>query len=131
MLPKLIIWCCLAAAPVASQPNRPQSPPDGSPKVELKGTIEQVRIAAGQGMPYLELRDSKGLHRVMLGSMRYLFEHNFNPKAGLDASVKGFQVGDLVLAQSVSLTADKITIQLRDDDGVPLWRMGRYGWRRN
>jgi hypothetical protein len=98
-----------------------------SPKVEVKGVIEKVQIAPGQGMPFLELKGEKGTQRVMLGSMRYLLEQNFNPTAGSTALVKGFQVGDAVIARSVEIPAEKITIQLRDENGVPLWRGGRYG----
>jgi hypothetical protein len=56
-------------------------------------------------------------------------EQNFKPKAGSIAIMKGLLVDDLIIAQTVSLPAEKVTIQLRDEDGVPLWRMGRYGWR--
>ncbi len=106
-----------------------QTPFAKSPKVEVKGEIERVQITPGQGMPYLELKGEKGTQRVMLGSMRYLMEHNFNPKAGNIAVVKGFLVNDSIVAQSVSIPAEKVAIQLRDENGVPLWRMGRYGWR--
>jgi len=100
-----------------------------SPKVEIKGVIERVDAAPGRGMPSLELKVEKGTQRVLLGSMRYLMEHNFNPKAGSTAIVKGFLVDDLIVARSVSLPAENITLELRDEDGVPLWRMGRHGWR--
>lgn len=98
-------------------------------KVEMKGTIERVHVAPGQGMPYLELKNAKGVHRVMLGSMRYLMEHNFNPKAGSTAVVKGFLVDGFVIAQSVSIASEKISIALRDENGLPLWRHGKHGWK--
>lgn len=120
------LFCSLLAVTAAAQ-----TPAEAPRKVEIKGTVEQVRIAPGQGMPYIEVRDAKGLHRIQLGSMRYLFEHNFNPKAGQQAEVKGLQVGGSVMAQVVTLPAEKITLQLRDEEGTPLWRMGRYGWRRD
>ena len=50
-------------------------------------------------------------------------------RAGSIAIVKGVLFDDVLLAESVSLPAEKITIQLRDENGVPLWRRGRYGWR--
>jgi len=119
---------CLAVAGFGQTP--PLQPPWAkNPKVEIKGTIERVQISQGQGMPYLELKGEKGIQRVMLGSMRYLMEQNFNPKAGSIATVKGFLVNDSIIAQSVSIPAEKVTIQLRDENGVPRWRMGRYGWR--
>jgi hypothetical protein len=97
------------------------------PAVELKGTITRVQVTHGAGMPYLELKTEKGTRRVMLGSMRYLMEQNFNPKAGSTAIVKGFENGDAIAAQTISIPADKISIRLRDEDGTPLWRRGRYG----
>jgi len=102
-----------------------------SPKVEVKGAIERVQLTPGQGMPFLELKSDKGTERVMLGSMRYLLERNFNPKAGSVAVVKGFRVNDFVFARSVEIPAEKVTIQLRDENGMPLWRMGRYGWKKD
>ena len=117
---------CLMAAGFGQSP--PAQPPWAkNPKVEINGIIERVQVTPGQGMPYLELKSEKGTQRVMLGSMRYLMEHNFNPKAGNRAIVKGFAVNDSIIAQSVSIPAEKVTIQLRDENGVPLWRMGRYG----
>ena len=122
------LTACFAAAAFGQLPQS-QPPWAKSPKVEMKGTIERVQITPGQGMPYLEMKGEKGTRRVMLGSMRYLMEQNFNPKAGSFATVKGFLVNDSIIAQSVSIPSEKITIQLRDENGVPLWRMGRSGWK--
>ncbi len=122
----LLSWLAMASF-AQTGPMRP--PLAMNQKVEIKGTIERVQAAPGQGMPFLELKTGKGTQRVLLGSMRYLMERNFNPKAGSIAIVKGFLAGDSIVAQSVSLPAEKVTIQLRDEDGVPLWRMGRHGWR--
>ena len=113
--------------------GQPQAQPSlaNRQKVEVKGAIERVQIMRGQGMPFLELKTESGRQRVILGSMRYLMEHNFNPKAGSVAVVKGFLVNDVIYARSVELPAEKVTIQLRDENGMPLWRMGRYGWRKD
>lgn len=123
-----LLLTCVLILPGQAPPAEP--PLAKSTKVELKGVIERVQITPGQGMPFLELKTEKGAQRVMLGSMRYLLEKNFNPKAGATAIVKGFVVNDSVVAQSVEIPAEKIAIQLRDENGVPLWRMGRYGWRK-
>jgi len=125
---KFLPILCMLAVALGGQPRSMMSLPPGSQKVEIKGAIERVQAAPGEGMPYLELKTEKGVQRVMLGSMRYMLEKNFNPKAGSVAVVKGFQVNDAVVAQSVAIPAEKVTLQLRDDNGVPLWRMGRYGW---
>lgn len=107
----------------------PSTPPHlaGAPKVDLKGTIERVQIQRGQGMPSLELRTEHGTRRVILGSMRYLLEQNFNPKAGSEAVVRGFDLETVVIAQSVEIPKEKVRIQLRDENGRPMWGMGRMG----
>jgi hypothetical protein len=97
----------------------------GAEKVEVEGVIERVQAVPGHGMPYLELKQAGKSYRVLLGSMRYLMEENFQPKAGNSAIVKGFLVDGQIVAQSVELPAEKVTVQLRDRNGVPLWRMGR------
>ena len=78
-------------------------------------------------MPSLELKTEHGTRRVMLGPMRYLLEQNFNPKAGSEGVVKGFDLETVVIAQSVEIPKDKVRIQLRDEDGRPMWGMGRMG----
>lgn len=118
-----LLLFCLSTAGLA------QAPPIKNQYVEIKGTIERVQIARGQGMPSLELKVEDGTKRVLLGSMRYLMEHNFNPKAGSIAIVKGFLVDDSIAAQSVSIPSEKMTIRLRDENGIPLWRMCRQGCR--
>lgn len=115
---------CLALLPLLGQDA--QSKPQ---KVELRGTIVSVRASMGQGMPFIEIKTEKGQQRVLLGSMRYLLEHNFNPKAGAAAIVKGFFSEGSFYAQSVSLPDEKSSIELRDDNGIPLWRRGHYGAR--
>ncbi|MCW5978022.1 MAG: hypothetical protein KIT09_08080 [Bryobacteraceae bacterium] len=95
-----------------------------SPKVVVKGVIAKVAIAPGQGMPSLELKTEEETRRVLLGSMRYLMENDFNPKAGATAVVKGFRLGDEIVAQEIEIPAEKIVLKLRADDGTPLWRRG-------
>jgi hypothetical protein len=82
-------------------------------------------------MPSLEVKTAEGrAWKVWLGSMRYLVEQDFNPKAGQEVSVKGFQEADQeVTASSVTLTATKQTIRLRDESGRPVWRGGFRGGR--
>lgn len=127
---KPVLLLLAGAVVLPGQPQMGQASLSGAPKVELKGTIERVQSAPGQGMPFLELKTGKAVQRVMLGSMRYMMEQNFNPKAGNVAIVQGFVSNDLVFARSVSIPAEKVTIQFRDENGVPLWRMGRYGWKK-
>ena len=108
------LWAGQAMAPVAAD----------APKIELAGVIDSVQLLPGQGVPFLTVKSEKGAVRVILGSMRYLMERGFNPKAGAEVQVKGFKVGDEVYASSVSLPRENKTIELRDDSGRPLWAGG-------
>jgi len=57
---------------------------------------------------------------VYLGSLRYLIEQNFNPKAVQSATVSAYQFDGFVIAASVSLSGEARTLQLRDAQGFPL-----------
>ncbi len=113
----------VAALAAAGQPAAVAA----KPVIEISGRITKVGLAHGQGMPSLEVKTAEGkAWRVWLGSMRYLVEQNFNPKAGQEASARGFESAENELtAISVTLTEGKQTIRLRDEQGRPLWR-GRY-----
>lgn len=102
--------------------------PRKHPVTELRGRVEKVQITPGAGMPSLMVQPAgaKEPVQVVLGSMRYLIEQNFNPKAGNEIEVRGFQVDGSLYAATVSLPAEKRTLKLREDDGTPVWR--RYGW---
>lgn len=102
-------------APIASQPV-----------VELRGTVGKVEVARGKGMPTLEVLTEKGTSRVLLGSMRYLVQQDFNPKAGTQVVVRGYEMNEQVVAIRVELLEEKKTLLLRDEQGRPVW-MG--GWR--
>ncbi len=126
-------WICLGllatAMALSGQPGGQQAPPSGgkapvasNPVVELKGKITKVQVATGEGMPYFEL---DGKTKVLLGSMRYLMENDFNPKAGSRAEVKGYRMADQVVAITVSLPEEKKTLKLRDEGGWPMWGGGR------
>ncbi|HZT31511.1 MAG TPA: hypothetical protein VFA33_16600 [Bryobacteraceae bacterium] len=116
--------CCCTGA--NSQKSGASAPLASSPVVDVKGTIAQVHIAPGQGMPYLEVKTGPDSTKVYLGSMRYLIAENFNPKAGQEVTVKGYKLNDAVIAIQVTLPAENRTLKLRDEQGRPLWR-GRFG----
>jgi hypothetical protein len=120
----LVLTGLAMASAVLGQPSGMQAPISGSPKVELKGKIEKIQLAMGQGMPYLEVRTTDKTVRVVLGSMRYLMEQDFNPKAGDEVAVTGYKVNDGVVAITVTLPASGKVLKLRDDAGRPVW-MGR------
>jgi hypothetical protein len=73
-------------------------------------------------MPALVVDVNGTATTVVLGSLRYLMEQNFNPKAGMDVQVKGYKLPDVVVASEVRLTAEGKSIKLRDETGRPLWR---------
>lgn len=120
--------CLLLAGAIALPGQQPSGViPANAPKVELEGRIESVDILRGQGMPSLLVRTGEETTRVILGSMRYLMERNFNPKAGAEVRVTGYRVGHLVYAAAVTLRGENQTLQLRDEAGRPLWMGGRFG----
>ena len=104
-----------------------KAPIAGSPVVETRGVIEKVQTAMGQGMPYLVVKNGGKSVKIYLGSMRYLMEQNFNPKAGADVVAKGYKMNGDVIAISVTLPAENKTIKLRDENGWPVWRQGQHG----
>ena len=109
--------CCGAGGPAAIVSN---------PVVQVTGIIEEVHIALGQGMPYIEVKSAYEKTRVYLGSMRYLIAENFSPKAGQPVTLKGYKSTDAVIAIEVTLTAEKKTLKLRDEKGWPLWMGGPH-----
>ena len=123
----LLLTGLAVGSAVLAQPSRMQPPMAGVPKVELKGKIEKIQLAMGQGMPYLEVRTVNKTVRVVLGSMRYLMEQDFNPKAGDEVAVTGYKVNDGVVAITVTLPATGKVLKLRDEAGRPVWMGGRRG----
>jgi len=117
----------LAGLPLLAQRSAAQAPIASNPIVLVRGKITKVQTAAGQGMPTLEVDQGGMTTKVLLGSMRYLMQNNFNPKAGQEVEVKGYKTADLVVAISVTLVAENKTLQLRDESGWPLWQGGRRG----
>ncbi len=117
----------VAAVAALGQESGTRAPIAGNPKVELKGRIEKVLVARGQGMPTLEISAWGKAVSVQLGSMRYLMEQGFNPKAGEDVGVTGYQVNESVVAITVTLPATGKVLRLRDENGWPLWAGGRRG----
>ena len=108
---------CLAAGP------RPvdRAPIASHPVVEIKGKIARVQAAPGQGMPALEVEQNGRTVRVLLGSLRYLMEQDFNPKAGSQVEVKGYRTAEEIVAITVTLPGEGKTVRLRDEGGWPVW----------
>jgi hypothetical protein len=125
----LLAGLIVAGQVAAAQETGTQAPIASNPIVELKGKISKVQTAPGQGMPSLEVEGKEGTFKVLLGSMRYLMQQNFNPKAGEEVVVKGYKQRDQVVATAVTLPGENKTLQLRDDQGRPVWMSGRHGRR--
>lgn len=120
----LVLLFALQVAAFA-QPPAP-APISGQPLVEMKGTVSKVSAVPGQGMPYLEMRSGSETVKISLGSMRYLMQNDFNPKAGDAIEVKGYKMEDGVVAAEVSLAGGK-PLKFRDTQGRPLWMQGGWG----
>lgn len=112
----LALGCLLAA-----QHTVDRAPVASHPVVEIKGKIARVQAAPGQGMPSLEVEQSGRTTRVLLGSLRYLMEQDFNPKAGSPVEVKGYRTAEEIVAITVTLPLENRTVRLRDEGGWPVW----------
>ena len=112
--------CCAGEA----FPEQLAPPAAGGKAVELSGTVAQVHIAAGQGMPYFDLKNGAEITRIYLGPMPFLIAENFHPKAGQEVRVKGYRVPDWVVAAQVHFR------QGESDRQVPRRpRLAAVAWR--
>ena len=96
----------------------------GAPLVEVEGSITQVRIAPGLGMPSIGVKSGETDVSILLGPLRYLMAQNFNPKVGDRVVAKAYKTPNGLIAASVTLGGK--TLRLRDADGRPVWRGGRW-----
>lgn len=124
----LTLACAVSAQTPPSPVSRTTAPADlcaakaGRPIVELKGTISRVELSAGESTPYIEITSASGTAtRVRLGSLRFLMERNFNPRMRQEAVVRGFHVDKDLIAVTVRIPAEKISLRFRDENGCPLW----------
>lgn len=92
--------------------------------VELKGKVTRVQISPGEGMPFVVIQNGNELSTVYLGSVRYLMMQGFNPKVDEEIVAKLYKAGTNFVAATVTLPAQNKTVQLRDENGRPLWRGG-------
>lgn len=119
--------CLVLLASVAGAQPMAKAPIAARPPVEIRGRIEKVTGGFREGMPALEVAEDSRVWKVWLGSLRYLLENDFNPKAGQRVTVKGFRPSEdarEIWAASVTLEDQRRTLRLRDDNGWPLWRGG-------
>jgi hypothetical protein len=100
------------------------SPITDAPLVDVQGKIAQVRIAPGLGMPSVVLKNGATESTILLGPLRYLMAQNFNPKVGDEVVAKVYKTANGLIAASI--TINRKTLRLRDDEGRPVWRGGRW-----
>lgn len=115
----------LSVAAGAWAAEEQKSPIASNPVVEVRGKVARVHVSPGEGTPFFELEEQGKTTKVFLGSMRYLMQNNFNPKAGSAAAVKGYQTAEGIMAIQVDVEGGG-SLKLRDTSGWPLW-MGRQG----
>jgi hypothetical protein len=105
--------------------DQPKAPVARNPIVNISGKITRVDVSRpSEGMPGLVVNVDGTSTNVILGSMRYLMEQDFNPKAGAQVQVKGYKLPASVMAIEVRLPEENVTLKLRDENGWPLWRGG-------
>lgn len=115
----------LMAGTALAQQAGAGAPIANGPVMEIKGKIEKIQIAPGEGMPFLQVKNGSQTTKVYLGSMRYLMEQDFKPKAGDEVAVKGYRMNSDIVA--ITVDHDGKLLRLRDDKGFPLWRGGPHG----
>ena len=126
MLPLVTTALLLASCALAAEETK--SPVAGNPIVQISGRVTRVdAFRPGEGMPAITVDVNGTTTRVLLGSMRYLMEQNFNLKAGAEVRVRGYKLPDAVVAIEVRRVEDGKVLKLRDENGWPLWR-GRAGY---
>jgi len=121
----------LLALSAAAQPDYGGPGPSRS-EVVIRGRISRIALGMMQGMPSMEVASDGRAWKVWLGSMRYLIENGFNPKAGQHVVIRAFRpVGDSneLWAISVTIADTRQTIRLRDQAGRPIWRRAGPGRR--
>ena len=135
---RAILWTImgiLVAGTAAIGQNRGpgQCCADGTPAsilgqpVELKGKVVSVQITPGEGMPFVTIKTGDQVVKVYLGSMRYLMAQGLNPKVNEEIAVKAYKMDSDFVAATVTLPDQNKTVRLRDENGIPLWRGGRWG----
>jgi hypothetical protein len=96
-----------------------------APVAEVRGKIVRVQVTPQHGTPTLEVEQSGRTVKVVLGPLRFLMAHDFNPKAGARVEVTGYRTSDGIEASRVTLPDTKQTLRLRDDQRRPLWESSK------
>ena len=92
-------------------------------KQTLTGTVQEVNMSAGQGMPYFTLLVGGNTVTVIASPFQALQQAGFKVSAGDSLSVVAFpslaHQGAYVAAEILNLSTGQ-SVKLRGDDGIPL-----------
>jgi hypothetical protein len=92
----------------------------------VDGTVVQLVAGAGEGMPELQVTDTAGVeHSFVLGPIWYLTEQGFKADAGDTVKVIAYicTTCDTGVAVATVVNVSKgLTLALRDEAGMPLWK---------
>ncbi len=124
----LIVFLISTALPLCGQDAK-SGPAAHHPLVDIRGTIKQVHLEMGGGMPSLDIETANGPVKLILGSMRYLMQNDFSPKAGEAITARAYREETHLLAKSIELPASGKSLKLRDEEGKPLWRGSMGGMK--
>jgi len=127
----LIVALALAAAASIVMAGDGSGPgADPSQAFEVQGTVIAFTGGSGSGLPMLTVDDAAlGLVDVALGPVWFLRAAEFSAVAGDEVRLLAFAC-PICAAPAVAVWVDNLTtgasIELRDDDGRPLWTQRQY-----
>ena len=123
-MPRALFWAVAGMLGAAVVSSAQMAPIASAPLVEIKGTVSQVLLVPGQGAPSVVVKANNEESKVLLGSMRYLMDQNFNPKVGEAIVLKAYKTSTGLIAATVTLPEQHKTLRLRNENGRPVWRGG-------
>ena len=119
----------LTAGTAAAQNGTPAADPSGA--FNVSGTVLSFTAGSRSGMPLLTVDDPAiGIVDVALGPAWYLQEAGFSVFVGDDVTLVAFPCASCAaenVAKWVDNNSNGSSVDLRGDDGVPLWIGGYQG----
>jgi len=125
----ILVFFFMMEATVFAQPQRGPMYQWGSEKT-IEGTVKEVISIQGkrpsnEGIR-LVVETKDDVLTIIVGPMYYLSDKGYTPKVGDRVSVLGSRLdinGEAIMVAK-SITVGSQTIELRDSQGMPLWRGG-------
>jgi hypothetical protein len=122
----------VAAAPVAMAGNGSRPGADPLDSLVIFGTVDAVNVSSGSGMPMITVLSDDpdvGLVDVALGPIWFLQQAGFEVAVGDRVEVLAYAC-DICAAPFVAARVENTTnltyVELRDEDGRPLWTQRQY-----